>query len=254
MNTQRSAAVWESIITSARGHGAPVTLETVCVVCARTLDAHGVAIALAGPPMDYEPLCGSSPAAYELMVAHATLGEGPAVAALADQRPILAPDLAEPEIQRRWPMFAPAALRAGAPALFAFPLLLGAISVGVLEISRARAGWMTAGDLADALIFADAALLVHIQQTGLGTGPAGASADGAEIDGAGVDMGGFWHGSVERWAQVHQATGMIAVQAGVDLRTAFVRLRAHAFAAERTLLDVADDVVGRRLRFVPERR
>ncbi|MGB0094384.1 MAG: ANTAR domain-containing protein [Solirubrobacteraceae bacterium] len=50
------------------------------------------------------------------------------------------------------------------------------------------------------------------------------------------------------WAEVHQATGMISVQLGVSMDEAFVRLRAHAFAAGRSLKAVAGDVVARRLR------
>ncbi len=48
---------------------------------------------------------------------------------------------------------------------------------------------------------------------------------------------------------VHQATGMVAVQLGVGVSTALVRLRAHAFGSERRLVAVAQDVVERRLRF-----
>ena len=45
---------------------------------------------------------------------------------------------------------------------------------------------------------------------------------------------------------------MISVQLGVSLEEAFVRLRAHAFAAGTPLDDVAGDVVTRLLRFAPE--
>jgi AmiR/NasT family two-component response regulator len=55
----------------------------------------------------------------------------------------------------------------------------------------------------------------------------------------------------ESRAEVHQATGMISVQLGVGLEEAFVRLRAHAFASNAGLGDVAAEVVDRRLRFGP---
>jgi AmiR/NasT family two-component response regulator len=48
---------------------------------------------------------------------------------------------------------------------------------------------------------------------------------------------------------VHQASGMVSVQASIDVAEALVRLRAYAFATDRRLDDVAEDVVGRRLRF-----
>jgi hypothetical protein len=51
---------------------------------------------------------------------------------------------------------------------------------------------------------------------------------------------------------VYQAIGMIAVQLGVSLEEASVRLRARAFASGAVLGEVADNVVSRRLRFDPD--
>jgi hypothetical protein len=50
-------------------------------------------------------------------------------------------------------------------------------------------------------------------------------------------------------AAVHQATGMIMGQLGIDVASAFAALRARAFSSERDVGDVARDVVERRLRF-----
>jgi hypothetical protein len=47
---------------------------------------------------------------------------------------------------------------------------------------------------------------------------------------------------------VHQAAGMVSVQLNVSVAHALIRLRAHAFGAERSLTDVAGEVVARRLR------
>ncbi|WP_440071391.1 GAF and ANTAR domain-containing protein [Streptosporangium sp. OZ121] len=239
MDRQRSAAVWAAINDHARAEGGQVSIDAVCLIGARTLRAQGVGVALRGRLMGYEPVCASGPNAYRLMDLHVTLGEGPGRDALGQDRPVLVGDLSEDDTRRRWPMFAPAAVRAGARAIFAFPLLLGAISVGVLEISRAEEGWLTPHQAADALVFADAALLVQVQQL-------------ASPDGAVGEVKELRWGSAERWAQVHQATGMVAVQSGTDLSAAFVRLRARAFADERSLLEVARDVVARRLRFEPD--
>jgi hypothetical protein len=52
--------------------------------------------------------------------------------------------------------------------------------------------------------------------------------------------------------QIHQATGMVQVQLGVSTEEALVRLRARAFALGRPLVEVATDVVERRLRFTAE--
>ena len=48
---------------------------------------------------------------------------------------------------------------------------------------------------------------------------------------------------------VHQATGMIAAQLDESMANALARLRGAAFASGRPMLDIAQDVVERRLRF-----
>ena len=57
---------------------------------------------------------------------------------------MLASDLDEPEAVRRWPVFAPAARQAGAAAVFAFPLQVGAIRAGVMGLYRERPGPLSA--------------------------------------------------------------------------------------------------------------
>jgi hypothetical protein len=93
---------------------------------------------------------------------------------------------------------------------------------------------MAAGELADALVFTDIALRLLLDASyGVVRFPGDRPLDGMS----------------ETRAGVHQATGMISVQLGVSLEEAFVRLRAHAFASNAALGDVAAAVVDRRLRF-----
>ncbi len=96
----------------------------------------------------------------QLAELHLTLGEGPCLDAAASGGPVLASDLAGGESGRRWPVFALAARQAGAAAIFAFPLRIGAIRAGVLGLYRERPGPLTAFQLGDALIFADTATLL----------------------------------------------------------------------------------------------
>jgi AmiR/NasT family two-component response regulator len=49
-------------------------------------------------------------------------------------------------------------------------------------------------------------------------------------------------------AEVSQATGMVMAQLGIDAAEALVRLRAHAYATDRSAVDVARDILDRRLR------
>ncbi len=71
---------------------------------------------------------------------------------------------------------------------------------------------------------------------------------------AGVEpiAGGVDHGLGSR-AEIHQATGMVLAQLGFSATDALARLRAHAFVEQRLLIDVAEDVVARRLTFTQDR-
>jgi hypothetical protein len=167
-----------------------------------------------------------------------TLGQGPGLEAAAAGTPVLVPDLAD--AASRWPGFVPAAGELGVHAIFAFPLRIGAIGVGVLTAHRAIPGPLADGQLTDALALADAVtvLLLYRAPPDLGhteTGPDATRPDRAQ--------------QATYRPEVHQATGMISVQLDVSLAEALVRLRAHAYGNGRPIAEVAADVVARRLRF-----
>ena len=161
-----------------------------------------------------------------------TLGEGPCVDAWRSGAVVLEPDLADPEVVR-WPAFAQAGVEAGVLAVFAFPLQIGTNRIGVLVLYRDRPGALSGDELAYGLVLADVATQVIL---GL---QAGAAAD---------TLHELLASEPPHWAEVHQATGMLAVQLGVGLDEAFVRLRAHAFANGRPLRLVAREVIDGRLR------
>jgi ANTAR domain len=170
-----------------------------------------------------------------------TLGEGPCPDAFGSGGPVLAPDLGGQEAGNRWPGFAPAARLAGAAAMFAFPLQIGAIRAGVLGLYRERPGPLSPPELGDALVFADTATLLLLE----GQDRAVGSTDAAAGPG-----GQTWDLALHR-AEIDQATGMLTEQLSVGIEEAFVRLRGYAYAHERRLTDVARDIVARRLRLDP---
>jgi hypothetical protein len=167
-----------------------------------------------------------------------TLGEGPSPDVAASGGPVLASDLGTAEIARRWPLFAPAACQAGAGAIFAFPLLIGAIRMGVLGLYRERPGSLSPSQLGDALTFADAATLLLLE----------AAHPAAEGAAARVGAGGQPADLAMRRAEIDQATGMLTEQLGTGMAEAFLRLRAYAYLQDRRMADVASDIVARRLR------
>lgn len=172
------------------------------------------------------------------------LGEGPCVDAISSGRPVLASDLAR-QAGRRWPAYAAGAVARGVHASFAFPLQVGAVGIGVLDLYDERSGPLTDRQYAAALAFTDAAtaVLLHLQYDRIELEDGGRTVppDGRRLrDPLAV---------VDRRAVVHQAAGMVSVQLGADLTAALLRLRGHASSTDRSVLDVAGDVVTRRLRF-----
>jgi ANTAR domain len=231
---ERAARVW-AWITAAREGDAPASLAALCRAAAARLGVDGASVTAAGGPSVREPLSASDELSTRLEELLLTTGEGPGAEDFMFGSPMLIPDL-EPATER-WPGFAPAAMVAGARALFAFPLQAGAIRVGVLSLYRAQPGPLTPQQLADALVFADIALQLLLDSASGISGLVGYH----PLDGLSDSR-----------AEVYQAVGMISVQLGVGLEEAFMRLRAHAFAASTPLHDIADDVVNRLLRFAPD--
>jgi hypothetical protein len=159
------------------------------------------------------------------------LGEGPGVDAWTGDVAIVEPDLVTPATAR-WLAFSLAAERAGVAAVFAFPMRLGSIRIGVLVLYRDRAGTLDDEEMAFGLVLADVASQVVLAVQ------AGAPADTVHT---------LLADEPAHWAEVHQATGMVSVQLGVPVDEAFVRLRAHAFADGGSLREIARDVVARQL-------
>ena len=118
-------------------------------------------------------------------------------------------------------------------AVFAFPLRIGAITVGVLDLYRDAPGDLDDDALAMALLAADTAALTLLELD---------VSNGAVFDGDDIARSTYR-------LEVHQATGIVQVQLGVSAEVALVMLRARAFASGRPVAEVARDVVARRLRF-----
>ena len=118
--------------------------------------------------------------------------------------------------------------------MFGFPLQVGAVRLGALNLYNDRPGDLTDDQHADALVMADVvAQAVLILQA----------------DASGDAVADELRTNADFRYVVHQATGMVAAQLDVTLSHALIRLRAHAFGNDRPLDDVARDVVDRRLRF-----
>ena len=232
--SNRRAEAWRWVTHLGQATGTPLSAGLVCATAVARLGVDGAVVALDTGDGWPEIRHATGELAWSLTELQATVGEGPYTDARTLGAPVLVGDLDAETSQRRWPLFAPLAVEAGAHALFTLPLRVGAIRVGALALHRVRAGDLASTGVGDALVLADLALgLLLDEQAGL---PAGAMAtDGPTL----------------LTPQVHQATGMIAARFHLSMADAFARLRAKAFAERRPLAALATDVVYHRVRFAP---
>ncbi len=205
----------------------------LCEVSAEVVAMSGAGIMLMSGDLPRGAVCSSDGVSALIEDLQFTLGQGPCVDAYDQDRPVYEPDLSDPVVVR-WPAFASPAVEAGARAVFGFPLHVGTVRLGALNLYRDGSGPLSDDQHADALVMAGvvARAVLEMQAT-------------AELGGLGVGL----EAGADLRLVVHQATGMISAQLEVSVTEALVRLRAHAFASDRLLAEVAEGVVARRLRF-----
>ena len=166
-----------------------------------------------------------------------TIGEGPCLDSVATRAPVLEPDLAKPN-SVRWPLYRPALLDHKIRGVFAIPVVLAGEFVGALDLFRVRPGELPVDQLAGAVVAAElaGAPLLDVMHSDLQAAVNDPASD------AWADLNALGR------TEVSQATGMLVAQLEVDPAEALVRLRAHAYATNRSATEVARDILDRRLR------
>jgi hypothetical protein len=229
------------------GVDAHAVAERICRACVTGLDVDGAVISILTATVSRETLWATDPTAELLEELQFTLNEGACMQAATSGTPVLVADLHHSSDTQRWPIFAAAlAEQTDVRALFAFPLQWGTVNVGVLDLYRKTPGGLSTAQCRDAISASETAALMLL---GVRTDPEHADAD---ADG---ESGGSWldHAPSSR-AEIHQATGIVLAQLGVGAAQALARMRGYAFVEQRLLIDVARDVVSRRLQFTEEMR
>ena len=206
-------------------------MHRLCRFAVDEMALSGCALVLMSSREGGRVLAHAGPRARTIATLQAELGEGPCLQAYHSGVPVLLPDLAAEEANR-WPTFAAAALAAGLHSEFSLPLGGMRDGIGTLDLCRDTPGMLSDDQLSDALVAAGIARDVVLS---------GQYAPGGLEDllaAAGIDR-----------LVVHQATGMIAAQLNETVANALARLRAAAFTSGRSMYDLAQDVVERRVRF-----
>jgi hypothetical protein len=153
---------------------------------------------------------------------------------MATARPVLASDLrAHPS--GSWPAFSRAILDDNLGAIFAFPLVIGPLRIGAVDLYSLRPTELTAAQSRQASEMADVVSRRVLRRAimrmthDVGSDDKTTSAFSRRV--------------------IHQATGMVLSQLDVAIDDARLVIEGHAYASSRSMMDVATDIVNGTLNF-----
>jgi hypothetical protein len=207
--------------------------ERLCMACRDLAGADAAALSMTYDSNDRMTLFATDDLAAQLEELQDVFGEGPAHTA-AHTGAVAVCHVSEGS-SSPWPHFAVAAQeRVGAATVHAVPMMPDGETIGVMTLYQGDHGedrpLALPQDTLTRLAAATAAALVRDPD-----------ATAEEVE----------RGPWQSRARIHQATGMVVAQLAMPPDDALAVLKAHAYAADTTLEDVASRVLSRTLRFHP---
>jgi GAF domain/ANTAR domain len=194
------------------------------------LPVSGAAVSTVGDLLGSETVSASDPLAATVDELQFDLGEGPCWDAMMSRRPVL-----EPHIRRnttRWPAFSVAIAEHQISSLFAFPLHVGTLQIGAVDLYSVDVMELSPTQTRHASVLADR-VGTHVLRRAL------ASAGEAYED----------TGSAFSRRIIHQATGVVIAQLHLPPDEARLIIQGQAFATSRSVMTVADDILQGRIVF-----
>jgi hypothetical protein len=212
---------------------------SLCAPFLAALPVHGAAVSLLAGTSGQSTVCSSDDVASRLDELQFDLGEGPCWDAMHTFAPVLRPRVTT-DSDHEWPLFTSAvredALVAGIGGVYAFPLFVGSLGIGAVDLYSTTSRPLEQSQVTDATELASIASWQVLRSI----------ITDQVID----DLEGP---TTNNRREVHQATGMVLAQLDISADEAALLLRAHAFASGRTVAEIANDVIERRLDFASDR-
>ncbi len=209
----------------------------LCSACVDLLHVSGAGITIMSWA-NSGPVCSSDERVGQLEDLQFALGEGPCHDAFFTGQPVNEPDLAR-RSPASWLHYTRRAFDLGARAVFAIPIRLDTKPIGVLTLYQDNPGPLTAEQTADSAVVAT--VLAHtITAVQARSTPHLLASELSDTN--------------AHRAEVHQASGITAIQLQIDVSEALVRMRAHAYATDQSVAFVAQEIVAHRLRLGDDRR
>jgi hypothetical protein len=200
----------------------------------QALPVTGIAISTLGDFLGNETVSASDDTAARLDELQFDLGEGPCWDAFGTMRPVL-----EPNIRQKpngvWPAFSDAIQNQEIGALYAFPLFVGPLKLGAMDLYSVEPKPFSDLHTRQCAAFASVVsrLILHRALERVGT----------DRDGDALPESRFSR------RIIHQATGMVLAQLDLPPDEARLVIEAHSFATGRSMQEIAEDIVDRRLNF-----
>ena len=210
----------------------PDRLEGYYEAFLSVLPVGGAAVSTVGEVLGSETLAASDALATRLDELQFDLGEGPCWDAMRAAQPVLVPEIRS-GASARWPAFAESAVRDGVASLFAFPLGVGPVRFGAVDLYSVHPVHLSGAQARQAGALAQV-VSRHVLRRAL-------NAIGAEEGEA-----------VTAFSRriVHQASGVVLAQLDLSADDARLVIQGQAFATSRPMMEVAQDIIDGRLRFV----
>jgi len=190
----------------------------------------GAAVSTLGGFLGSETLSASNAVALQIDEIQFDLGEGPCWDAMATGLPVLQPDIASGF--HRWPMFVDALNAYGVTSIFAFPLRLGPLRIGAIDLYSHERTDLDEAESSRACRLADQVSRRVLRQ-------ALSSVHDEDIAAS--------RPFTRRL--IHQATGMVVSQLDISAEDAQLVIQGHAFAEGTTMMEVARLLIDRELVF-----
>ena len=198
--------------------------------CVEILDVAAAGLMLLAPEGDLRVVASSSEEMRLVELFELQSQEGPCPDCYRTGEPAVTENLAADD--SRWPRFGPVAREAGFLSAQALPMRLRGVTIGTLNLFRAKVGTLEESDVVAAQALADVATIAILQHR-------------AAIQ-AHLVVDQLNHALNSR-ILIEQAKGILAERAGLDMEGAFSWLRKHARNHNLLLVDVAQSIIDGKL-------
>lgn len=192
----------------------------------------GVSIATVGNALSAETIVASDAQIALIDELQFDLSEGPCWDAVGSGRPVL-----ESAIQRgrhnTWPSFAEAIKDHAVGAIFAFPLRVGPLQVGAVELYDTEERTLSEQLVVEMMSLTRPLSRYVLRRT---------------VELAALPDASQFKPHARR--RIHQATGFVIAQLGLSPDDAHLFIQAQAYAQNRPMAEVAEDIIARRTGYV----